>query len=887
VTSHEPEPGEASATRLRHLEAISEAALAHLDFEDLVEELLTRVTEILGADTAAVLLRDRETEELVARAARGLEEEVEAEVRIPIGRGFAGRIAAERLAIIIDDVDHADILNPILREKGLRALLGVPLVVQGEVIGVMHVGRLQMPGFGPEHAELLQAAGDRIALAIDHARVYGEVVEAHQRAEAAAEELRRLESITEAALAHMSLGDLLGALLARLRDVLGTDTIAVMLVDEETQELVSRAALGLDEWLEANARIPLGEGFSGRIATDALPGVLEDVQGTPGATAFASSGIGSLIGAPLVVEGRTTGVLTAGTWERREFDPRDVALLERAADRIALAIEHARLYDAEREARAEAEAAAERIRRIESITEVALHHIALDEDVVERLLSRVLLVLDADTAALSISETAKQSVVARAPDGTTERIERDVELPPGGGFAGLVAERGEPVSVSDVESIDIVSPLLRESQITSLLGVPLILEGEVLGTLHIGTVGRRAFGDADLSLLELAGERLAVALDRSRMYEREHFVAETLQRSLLPERLPEIPGALVASRYLPGEGEAIGGDWYDVIPLRDGRFVLAMGDVVSRGVHAASVMGQLRNALRAYALDGHAPPSVLGRLHAITRTMEGRELATLVYVLFEPSSGTLTYGGAGHPPPVVIRADGETVLLEDGRGPPLGAVADALYSEATARLGPGDTLLLYTDGIVERRDMWIDEGLVLLTAQARAAAGWEPDRILDRLTTALLEDGIAHDDVALLALRTEPAPGGVLRLTLEADPTVLSGMRQSLRDWLAAVGADEDATYDVLVAATEASANAVEHAYGPVDATFELEARSLRGGEIVLVVRDSGSWRPPRGHNRGRGTLLMQQLMDDFEVTTGDAGTEVRMSKRLAREMVA
>src|SRR3712207_3316783 len=133
----------------------------------------------------------------------------------------------------------------------------------------------------------------------------------------------------------------------------------------------------------------------------------------------------------------------------------------------------------------------------------------------------------------------------------------------------------------------------------------------------------------------------------------------------------------------------------------------------------------------------------------------------------------------------------------------------------------------------------------------------------------MLAEGTAHDDVALLALRTEPAPGGLLRLTFDADPTVLSGMRQSLRDWLAAVGAGEDDTYDVLVAATEACANSVEHAYGPIDATFELEAQALRDGEVLVVVRDSGSWRPPRGHNRGRGTLLMQQLMDDFEVSTG------------------
>jgi GAF domain-containing protein/anti-sigma regulatory factor (Ser/Thr protein kinase) len=880
------QPGDAAYTRLRHLQTISEAALAHLEFADLADELFTRVTEILGVDTAAVLLREPGEDVLIPRAARGLEAEVEAEVRIPVGVGFAGRIAADRVPVIIDDVEHADIFNPILREKGLRSLLGVPLVVQAEVIGVLHVGSLGERRFTPDDADLLQAAGDRIAVAIDHARVYAAERRARTEAEAAVEQVRRLEAITEAALAHMSLDDLLGTLLGRLRDLIDTDTVAVMLVDDDRRELVTHAALGLDEWVAHNVRIPLGEGFSGRIAAEARSDVLVDVQGTPGATMLSTSGIASLLGAPLVVEGRTIGVLTVGTWAIREFSAADLALLERAGDRMGLAIEHARLYDAERDARTVAEAAADRLRRIESITEVALHHVALDDDVIERLLARVLHVLDADTAALYVAAGATQVVVARDVGGSGERIERDVSLPPGGGFAGLVAERGEPVSVADVTEVEIYSPLLREAQLTSLLGVPLRIENRLLGVLHIGTLGRRAFSDSDLSLLELAGERLAVALG-SRMYEREHFVAETLQRSLLPATLPELPAAAVAARYLPGEGEAVGGDWYDVIPLRDGRVALAMGDVVSRGVRAASVMGQLRNAMRAYALDGHEAAAVVDRLHGVARGMDGRELATLVYAIYDASRGTLTYATAGHPPPLVLRADGGCDMLEEGRGPPLGALADAHYEEARAELGPGETLLLYTDGIVERRDMWIDEGLELLADAARAGADREPDELLDHLTHTLLGKSGADDDVALLALRTDPAPGGLLRLRLPAEPTVLSGMRHSMRDWLAAAGADGDDTYDVLVATTEAAANAVEHAYGPGDAMFEVEARAIRGGQVTVVVRDRGQWRPPRGHNRGRGTLLMQQMMDDFEVTTGEMGTEVRMSKRLARAMVA
>jgi anti-sigma regulatory factor (Ser/Thr protein kinase) len=234
----------------------------------------------------------------------------------------------------------------------------------------------------------------------------------------------------------------------------------------------------------------------------------------------------------------------------------------------------------------------------------------------------------------------------------------------------------------------------------------------------------------------------------------------------------------------------------------------------------------------------------------------------------------------------VITAEADVSLLEEGRGPPLGAVPDPVFAEARIEIEPGSLVLLYTDGIVERRDMWIDEGIERLTATVAGMGTEEPHALLDHIVTTLAPPGSADDDVALLALRTEPRGTGPLRLRFPADPTVLVNLRQALRQWLGELGADEDDTYDVLVAATEAAANAVEHAYGPGDATFQVEARAGEHGEVSVVVRDQGSWRPPRGHNRGRGTLLMQELMDDFEVTTGEMGTEVRMSKRLVKALV-
>jgi GAF domain-containing protein/anti-sigma regulatory factor (Ser/Thr protein kinase) len=846
-----------SYTRLRRLQTISEAALAHLRFDELLGELMRRVTGVLGTDTAAVLMLDEEANELVARAAKGIEEEVEAGVRIPVGRGFAGRIAAERRPVKILDVDHGNILNPILREKGIRSLLGVPLLVEGQVIGVLHVGSLVARDFSDEDIQLLQLAADRMAVAIDHARLY-------ESERLAAEQLRRLESITEAAVSHLALDDLLDVLLVRLRETLSAETAEVLLVRGD--ELHQRAALGV----ETRPATMIGEGFAGEVAANAR--------------ALTRNGENAVLGVPLTAGGEVIGVLTVGAAAPREFTEEDLDLLVRAADRIAVAIENARLYGSERVARAQAERAAGRLQRMELISQVAFTHLSVDDDVMEQLLTRVRQVLGTDTAAVYRLDDEEQTLVAHAAQGLEEDVERGIRVPMGRGFAGLVAQRRAAVRSSEVPGLQVVSPLMREKGIVALLGVPLVVEDRLLGVLHVGSREGREYTSDDVALLELAAERLAVAIDHSRLYEREHAVAETLQRSLLPEKLPDVPGTTMASRYVPGAADVeVGGDWYDVIPLPGGRVGLAMGDVVSRGVRAASVMGQLRNALRAYALDGRGPVDVLERLHAVLRSLERREMATLVYMVIDPSSLTYTLASAGHPPPLVITPDGHVSLIEEGRGPPLGAVIDPGYHDTSGVVCPGGRMVLYTDGLVERRDMWIDQGIAKLVEAAGGTDEFDPEALVARLLASLVPEGGGEDDVALLAVGLTPLARDRLTLRLPAEPTVLTSLRRTLKQWLGAMGADELETYDVLVAVTEAAANAIEHAYGPVDAAFDVLAEADDDGEVTVVVSDEGRWRPPRGHNRGRGTLLMQELMDHFEVTTGEEGTVVRMRRRVAR----
>ena len=323
--------------RLRNLGAITEAALAHLELDPLLATLLARVREIVGTDTAAVLLLDHKAGELVVRAAIGIEEEVEQGVRIPLGRGFAGRIAAERQAIHIPDIDKADVANPILREKGIRSLLGVPLLVEGEVLGVLHVGSLEPREFSGDDAELLQMAADRMALAIDHAWLYEAERHARSLAERAAEDLRRLQTITDAALGRLTLDDeLLVALLDRVTEAMNVDTAAILLLDADGEELVARATRGIEGEIELGVRIPVGSGFAGRIAAERRPVFLPDVDHADVLNPILhEKGVKSLLGVPLLVEGEVIGVLHVGSLEPRDFAAEEASLLERAADRIA------------------------------------------------------------------------------------------------------------------------------------------------------------------------------------------------------------------------------------------------------------------------------------------------------------------------------------------------------------------------------------------------------------------------------------------------------------------------------------------------------------------------------------------------------------------------
>ena len=294
----------------------------------------------------------------------------------------------------------------------------------------------------------------------------------------------------------------------------------------------------------------------------------------------------------------------------------------------------------------------------------------------------------------------RRALVARAAKGLEEEVERGFTLPVGAGFAGRIAATQQPVvvEVSDNSPIEIVNPLIQQKGVRSLLGVPLIVEGRLVGVLHIGTLERRDFDSDDIHLLRTVGDRIALAIEHQRLMELPRTAARHLQQRLQPQALPEIPELDLAARYLPAEA-GVGGDWYDVIALPSGRVGVAIGDVEGKGAQAAAYMGELRSVLRAYALEELAPARALAKLARFVDLIGG-PMATLVYGIIDPGESRMRIARAGHPYPLLVHPERGATYLTSGGGPPLGVVEVDSFPEHESAIEAGSTLLLYTDGLV-------------------------------------------------------------------------------------------------------------------------------------------------------------------------------------------
>jgi serine phosphatase RsbU (regulator of sigma subunit) len=392
----------------------------------------------------------------------------------------------------------------------------------------------------------------------------------------------------------------------------------------------------------------------------------------------------------------------------------------------------------------------EQLHRLESITDLALSQLDLDE-LLPELLDRVRELLKADTAAVLILDDSGDFLLATAARGLEEEVHQGSRVPMGRGFAGQVAATRRPVVVEEVSPATVVNPVLLRKGVRSMLGVPLLVSDRVLGVLHVGSLQSRHFSEEDIALLEQAADRAAGAVGQMQARASSR-AARFLQLGLAPARLPRETGLELGARYVPGGSLDVGGDWYDVFPLPNERLGIVVGDVAGHGLGAAIIMGRLRSALRAYALEHDDPAEVLTRLDTMMLAFEPDHMVTVVYAIYEKVTGLARLSSAGHLPPIVgHRRDG--ILLDLGEEPPLGAAEHIERSTTEMLVLPGTRLCLYSDGLVERRDRDLGTGIEKLRRTVAESEGRTADQLAAHVMVELIGAEGSEDDVAVLVLR--------------------------------------------------------------------------------------------------------------------------------------
>ncbi|MCW2601958.1 MAG: putative sensor protein, partial [Pseudonocardiales bacterium] len=462
------------------------------------------------------------------------------------------------------------------------------------------------------------------------------------------------------------------------------------------------------------------------------------------------------------------------------------------------------------------------------------------------------------------------------------RLPRDTPVP-----GCEVVRTGVPLWIASGHEAVRQWPALRafvSAHDDAIAALPLRQGGETFGCLVLRWKSPFVIEASLRTMLMALAEVAAQAVKRVQLLEHERAVARALQDSMMLQHLPVLDGVEIAALYEPAAGDLeVGGDWYDVIALPDGRIGVAVGDVMGRGLRAATAMGQLRSGLAALAGSFDDPATVLERLDHFAARVDGAWLASVFYGVIDPGARTLTFCSAGHVPPLL--ADGAGVrALRDGRSGLLGGPDPGQRISAVHDLAPGSLLLMYTDGLIETRGSDIETDVARLAARVgelQAEASGTP-MALDRLCSTLAADTPeASDDVALLVVQLAPGDHISSFHGTASGAVELKPLRSALRQWLARLDLDEDTQYDVLLAAGEACANSVEHAYGSGDGPVELVG-TVHHGAIELTISDRGAWiGPPSEAQRGQGLLLMRSLVDGVTVRATGSGTVVALTKHL------
>jgi serine phosphatase RsbU (regulator of sigma subunit)/anti-sigma regulatory factor (Ser/Thr protein kinase) len=761
---------------------------------------------------------------------------------------------------------------------GLRSSLRMPVAVAGEaehLVIVSWESAISEPD--PSTIVLARRLADQAGLALEQLERRRAQAEAAVRAD----ETHRLQEVTAALAVASSATDVSDTCLEHALESVGADAGFVVLsrAGSVALEMVSSRGYGDEElavWrgFDLDADVPVSRAYGSGEPVWAL--TAEEVAAF---TALQDHGDACWIALPLKTVRGVRGVLHLSFRRERRITEGERRWLQTVVSQCALALERSLIFDVEQRLR-------ERSERLQELT-AALSNALTRADVAEVVAQELPAALGADAAIVGIVLEDRHALRSLAWEGFEDAwVESRLETPLDRDTPEADAVRRHILTFYEsFEELRARFPRISREEVAgheSLLLVPLVAERRVNGLLTAGWEKQRPLTiDERTFVASLAGQA-AQALERAGHFEFEQTIAATLQRSVLPTTLPRVEGVQLAARYVPGTAElSVGGDWFDAIPLRDGRLGLVVGDVVGKGVHAAATMAQLRNALRAFSLDRIKPSSTLTRLNRLAEEVLETVFATVVYAVVDPRALVCRYSSAGHPPPLVALSDGRVELLERGRGLPLGTGAGAEYAQGTVELPSGSLLLLYTDGLVERRGESIDLGLEQLRA-AVASGPRDPERLVEHVLEAMVGSAERDDDIALLAVRVFSVAPRPLDLRVPNEIVSLDVVRDALRAWLEGARAPRAEAEEVVLAAWEACANAIEHANAPGSGHVVVRA-TLDDSRVRVVVEDSGRWRPPaETPDRGLGLRLIHSLMSSVDVAVSEGGTRVTLEKALA-----
>jgi serine phosphatase RsbU (regulator of sigma subunit)/anti-sigma regulatory factor (Ser/Thr protein kinase)/transcriptional regulator with GAF, ATPase, and Fis domain len=754
---------------------------------------------------------------------------------LPVGSGLR----------VEDLTTHPQAAGLHAHDPPLRALLGIPITVRAAHFGNLYLADDQ-PGrvFSETQENAVRALASAAAAAIDNARLF-------ERERESAKWTKASREITTALLSGDPQTGPLQLIVNRALELADAEQAILLVPSEsdlpanEVDTLVVAATAGRYSSEVIGQQVPMGASTTGGVARSGIPLITDSFQYP--IEGFTDVGERSAIVMPLIADDAVLGVIAIARSSRQPaFGSDYLDLVSDFARHAAIAL------------------------ALAASREHALNQQLAQADTVDD-------ALRAAAEELRRLWRARRVVAVTFPThgAATQSASRTPELVSVGEPAQWENMSSETRQmVESVRDGDLLAPnATRVGTAAIAVQHP---DGVLVVWIQLGE--KRPFTLEDQTLLTVLAGRLGQGLQRVHQVDQQRETALVLQHAILGPA--HLPGGFAVRYQAASWPLQVGGDWYDVVDLQDGRIALIVGDCVGHGLTAATVMGQLRSACRALLLDHPSPRAALCGLDRFAARLPGAECTTAVCAVLDPSSGELVYSSAGHPPPILVDADGTTRTLEEGHTIPVGLRPDRPRPEAHATVPAGATLLLYTDGLVERRGSSLDQGIERASVLLEDGRASTLDDLADQIMTRLAPTSGYQDDVAVLLYR-HPGP---LEISFPAHVNELSRSRAALRSWLTQTRVGPDQAHDMLVAAGEAVANAIEHGHrDSPEGIITLRATAL-ADRVQLTVVDTGSWKIPQpaaNRHRGRGIALMRALMHDVDIHPDATGTTVHLFARI------